>query len=141
MVDVGGKPDTEREAVAEAFVAMTDETRALLIDGSLPKGDAVGVARIAAIQATKRTADLIPLCHPLALSAIDVVIEAVDSGVRLVVTVRTTDRTGVEMEALTGASIGALSIYDMVKGVERGAEIGPIRLISKRGGASGAWSR
>jgi cyclic pyranopterin monophosphate synthase len=141
MVDVGGKPTTEREAVAEAFVTMSPDTAALLIEGTLPKGDAIGVARIAAIQGAKRTADLIPLCHPLSLSSIDVAIEPVDSGVRLVVTVRTTDRTGVEMEALTGASIGALTIYDMVKGVERGAEIGPTRLVSKRGGASGEWSR
>jgi len=141
MVDVGGKPTTEREAVAETFVTMSHDTRALLIEGTLPKGDAIGVARIAAIQAAKRTADLIPLCHPLPLSAIDVAIEPVDSGVRLAVTVRTTDRTGVEMEALTGASVGALTIYDMVKGVERGAEIGPTRLVSKRGGSSGEWSR
>ena len=141
MVDVGGKPTTEREAVAEAFVTMSPGTRALLIEGTLPKGDAIGVARIAAIQGAKRTADLIPLCHPLALSSIDVAIEPVDFGVRLAVTVRTTDRTGVEMEALTGASVGALTIYDMVKGVERGAEIGPTRLVSKRGGSSGEWSR
>lgn len=112
-----------------------------LMDGSLPKGDAAAVARVAAIQAAKRTADLIPLCHPLRLSAVEVAIEEVESGVRLTVTVRTTDRTGVEMEALTGASVGALTIYDMVKGIERGAEIGPVRLLRKSGGASGKWER
>ena len=141
MVDVGDKATTDREAVAEAVVLLTEVTLRALMDGSLPKGDAAAVARVAAIQAAKRTADLIPLCHPLPLSAVEVDIEQIDSGVRLTVTVRTTDRTGVEMEALTGASVGALTIYDMVKGLERGAEIGPIRLLRKSGGASGTWER
>lgn len=141
MVDVGDKATTDREAVAEAVVLLSEATLRALMDGSLPKGDAAAVARVAAIQAAKRTADLIPLCHPLPLSAVEVDIEQIDSGVRLTVTVRTTDRTGVEMEALTGASVGALTIYDMVKGLERGAEIGPIRLLRKSGGASGTWER
>lgn len=141
MVDVGAKAASDRQAVAEAVVILSKATRAALFDGSLPKGDATAVARVAAIQAAKRTADLIPLCHPLALSSITVEIEEVDVGARLVVTVATTDRTGVEMEALTGASVGALTIYDMVKGIERGAEIGPVRLLRKSGGASGKWER
>lgn len=141
MVDVGAKAPSDRQAVAEAVVILSESTRAALFEGSLPKGDATAVARVAAIQAAKRTAELIPLCHPLALSSVTVDIEEVDVGARLVVTVRTTDRTGVEMEALTGASIGALTIYDMVKGIERGAEIGPVRLLRKSGGSSGEWER
>jgi cyclic pyranopterin phosphate synthase len=141
MVDVGAKAPSDRQAVAEAVVILSPSTRAALFEGSLPKGDATAVARVAAIQAAKRTAELIPLCHPLALSSITVDIEEIDVGARLVVTVGTTDRTGVEMEALTGASVGALTIYDMVKGVERGAEIGPVRLLRKSGGASGEWDR
>jgi cyclic pyranopterin phosphate synthase len=141
MVDVGAKATTDREAVAEAVVVLSEATLSVLTDGTLPKGDAVAVARVAAIQAAKRTADLIPLCHPLPLSAVEVDIEEIEVGVRLTVTVRTTDRTGVEMEALTGASVGALTIYDMVKGLERGAEIGPVRLLRKSGGASGEWER
>lgn len=141
MVDVGAKATTDREAVAEAVVVLSEATLSALTDGTLPKGDAVAVARVAAIQAAKRTADLIPLCHPLPLSAVEVDIEEIEVGVRLTVTVRTTDRTGVEMEALTGASVGALTIYDMVKGLERGAEIGPVRLLRKSGGASGEWER
>ncbi len=141
MVDVGAKATTDREAVAEAVVVLSAATLRALMDGSLPKGDAAAVARVAAIQAAKRTADLIPLCHPLPLSAVEVEIEEIEVGVRLTVTVRTTGRTGVEMEALTGASVGALTIYDMVKGLERGAEIGPVRLLRKSGGASGKWER
>lgn len=141
MVDVGAKATTDREAVAEAVVVLSAATLRALMDGSLPKGDAAAVARVAAIQAAKRTADLIPLCHPLPLSAVEVDIEEIEVGVRLTVRVRTTDRTGVEMEALTGASVGALTIYDMVKGLERGAEIGPVRLLRKSGGASGKWER
>ena len=141
MVDVGAKAPSDRQAVAEAVVILSKSTRAALFEGSLPKGDATAVARVAAIQAAKRTADLIPLCHPLALSSVTVEIEEIDVGARLVVTVATTDRTGVEMEALTGASVGALTIYDMVKGIERGAEIGPVRLLRESGGASGEWQR
>jgi len=141
MVDVGAKDRRDREAAAEAIVVLSKPTRVALFGGSLPKGDAVAVARVAAIQAVKRTAELIPLCHPLYLSAVDVDIEEIEAGVRLVVTVRTTDRTGVEMEALTGAAVGGLTIYDMVKGLERGAEIGPVRLLRKSGGTSGLWER
>ncbi len=141
MVDVGGKEVTERRAVAEALVALSDSTKRALFAASLPKGDAAAVARIAAIQAAKRTADLIPLCHPLPLSAVDVDVIEVESGARILVTVRTRARTGVEMEAMTAASIGALTIYDMVKALDRGAEIGPVRLLEKSGGASGEWTR
>jgi cyclic pyranopterin phosphate synthase len=141
MVDVGGKPPTDREATAESFVAMLPETRSALFSGDLPKGDAVAVARLAAIGGAKRTADLIPLCHPLMVTGIDVSVEPVEAGARLEVTVRTTGRTGVEMEAMTGAAIGAVALYDMIKGVDRGAEIGPVRLLAKSGGRSGEWRR
>ena len=141
MVDVGSKSVTDRRAVAEAFITFADSTRTALFEGRLPKGDAAAVARVAAIQAAKKTSDLIPLCHPLPLSGVDVEIEETASGARVEVTVATTARTGVEMEALTAASVAALTIYDMVKGIERGAEIGPVRLISKSGGASGLWER
>ncbi len=141
MVDVAGKDRADREAVAEGVVVLSEPTRTALFDMSLPKGDALATARIAAIQAAKRTAELIPLCHPLGLTAIQVDVAEVDDGVRIVATVRTTDRTGVEMEAMTAAAVGALTIYDMVKGLERGAEIGPVRLLRKSGGASGEWER
>lgn len=141
MVDVGAKAPSDRAAVAESVVVMSRSTRAALFEGSLPKGDAAAVARVAAIQAAKRTSELIPLCHPLSLSSITVEIDEIDAGVRIVVAVGTTDRTGVEMEAMTAASVGALTIYDMVKGMERGVEIGPVRLLKKSGGASGEWTR
>ena len=141
MVDVGGKAVTERRAVAEALVTLTEQTRAAVFAGSLPKGDALATARIAAIQAAKRTADLIPLCHPLPLASVDVEIDATPDGARVVVTATTAARTGVEMEAMTAAAVGALTLYDMVKGLDRGAEIGPVRLVAKSGGASGDWSR
>lgn len=141
MVDVGAKPVTERRAIAEAVVILSDGARTALLEGTLPKGDATAVARIAAIQGAKRTADLIPLCHPLPLTAIGVDVAAAPEGVRITVTVATTSQTGVEMEAMTGASIGALAVYDMVKGIDRGASIGPVRLLQKSGGVSGDWSR
>lgn len=141
MVDVAGKERTDREAVAEGVIALSAATRTALFSLSLPKGDAAAAARIAAIQAAKRTADLIPLCHPLPLSAVAVDVEEVEEGARIVVTVRTTDRTGVEMEAMTAAAVGALTIYDMVKGLDRGAQIGPVRLLRKSGGSSGEWAR
>jgi cyclic pyranopterin phosphate synthase len=141
MVDVGGKPPTDREATAESFVAMLPETRSALFSGDLPKGDAVAVARLAAIGGVKRTADLVPLCHPLMVTGVDVAVEPVEQGARLEVTVRTTGKTGVEMEAMTGAAIGAVALYDMIKGVDRGAEIGPVRLLAKSGGRSGEWRR
>lgn len=141
MVDVGAKDASDREAVAEAIVQLSDATRAALFEGALPKGDVAAVARVAAIQAAKRTSELIPLCHPLRLSAVEVDITEIDAGVRVVATVRTTDHTGVEMEALAAVSVGALTVYDMVKAIERGAEIGPVRLVRKSGGASGRWER
>lgn len=141
MVDVGSKPETDRVAVAEASVALAQETADKLFGGELPKGDALAAVRIAAIAGTKRTPDLIPLCHPIALTAVEVVVERIGSGARIEVTARTTGRTGVEMEAMTGASVGALTLYDMVKGIDRGAEIGPVRLLGKSGGRSGEWRR
>jgi cyclic pyranopterin phosphate synthase len=141
MVDVGAKAESDREATAEAVVAMAGETQEALFAGDLPKGDAVAVARLAAIGGAKRASELIPLCHPLMLSAVDVDIERHDRGARIEVTVRTTGRTGVEMEALTGAATGALALYDMIKGIDRGAEIGPVRLLAKSGGRSGTWRR
>ena len=141
MVDVGGKADTERLALAEATVRMEPATTAALFGGDLPKGDALAVARIAGIQAAKKTSELVPLCHPLALTSVSVDIEQTDAGARIAVRVGTTGPTGVEMEALTAASVAALTIYDMVKGLERGVEIGPVRLLEKSGGRSGSWQR
>jgi len=141
MVDVGGKPDTDRVAIAEATVRMGSDTAAALFGGDLPKGDAIAVARIAGIQAAKRTSDLIPLCHPLSLTSVSVEIERIDTGALITTRVGTTGPTGVEMEAMTAASVAALSLYDMVKGIERGVEIGPVRLQEKSGGRSGSWQR
>ena len=141
MIDVGGKDLTDREAVAEAMVVMAAATKEALFGGGLPKGDAPAVARIAAITGAKRTSELIPLCHPIALTAVEADVESIDRGARVVVTVRTTGRTGVEMEAMTGAALGAVTLYDMIKGVDRGAEIGPVRLLAKSGGRSGEWRR
>jgi len=141
MIDVGGKAPTDREATAEAVILLSGETRKALFSGGLPKGDARAVARVAAIQGVKRTADLVPLCHPIPLTGVDVDITEVPEGARIEVGVRTTAPTGVEMEAMTGAALGAITIYDMVKGIDRGAEIGPIRLLTKSGGRSGEWSR
>ena len=140
MVDVGDKPVTERRAVAEALVVMSPGTRDLILEGGLPKGDAIGTARLAGIMAAKKTADLIPLCHPLSLSDVTVEVEPSGSGALIRTSARTADRTGVEMEALTAAAVAALTLYDMVKGVERGARIERIRLLHKSGGRTGAWS-
>lgn len=141
MVDVSGKEATERAAVAEATVVMKSATRDLLFAGDLPKGDALATARIAGIMAAKRTSELIPLCHPIALTSVAIDITPADYGTSVRVTVATRDRTGVEMEAMTAASVAALSLYDMVKGVERGAYVDDIRLLSKSGGRSGEWVR
>jgi cyclic pyranopterin monophosphate synthase len=143
MVDVGDKPATERRAVARAVVRVTPETAALVQAGNAPKGDVLGVARIAGIQAAKRTSDLIPLCHPLALSFVGVEgsIDAAAGEIVLIAEARTTGPTGVEMEALTAASVAALTVYDMVKGVQRGAEISSVALEHKSGGRSGDWRR
>lgn len=141
MVDVGSKEVTQREAIAEASVSTSAAVRKRLTTGTLPKGDAFAVARVAAIQGAKRTSDLVPLCHPLPLDSVNADIEITDSGVLIRVTTRVTARTGVEMEAMTGAAIGAIAFYDMIKGLDRGAEIGPVRLIAKSGGKSGDWRR
>ena len=143
MVDVGEKAVSERVAVAEARVRMAPDTAAAVERGDAPKGDVVGTARIAGIQAAKRTAELIPLAHPLPLTFVDVRAD-IDAGEGLVVLTgeaRTVDRTGVELEAMTACSVAALTVYDMVKGVERGVEIERITLLSKSGGRSGEWRR
>ena len=140
MVDVGGKEVTERRAVAHATVRMAPETAQAVRRGDAPKGDVVGTARIAGIQAAKRTAELIPLCHPLPLSFVDVRIEVGDGRVELEAEARTSAQTGVEMEAMTAASVAALTVYDMVKGLERGVEVGPVVLLEKTGGKED-WRR
>ena len=139
MVDVGGKPETERRAVAEALVSMSTETLDVLRRGDAPKGDVVGTARIAGIQAAKRTAELIPLCHPLPLTQVDVRAEIEDGRVRITAEAKTVGRTGVEMEAMIAASVAALTVYDMVKGIEREIEIAGVRLLEKSGGRTGSW--
>jgi cyclic pyranopterin monophosphate synthase len=143
MVDVGAKESAPRRAVARAVVRMTPETAALVSAGDAPKGDVLGVARIAGIQAAKRTGELIPLCHPIGLDHVDVDAKLdVDAGaVTLTATAAVTARTGVEMEAMTAAAIAALTVYDMVKGLERGVRIETVELLSKSGGRSGDWSR
>jgi cyclic pyranopterin phosphate synthase len=136
MVDVGGKDVTDRRAVADCVVRMTPETAALVAAGDLPKGDVVSTARIAGIQAAKRTAELIPLCHPLPLSYVDVevLVDPEAGSVAIRSEARTSAQTGVEMEALTACSVAALTVYDMVKGVERGVVIEQLRLLEKTGG-------
>jgi cyclic pyranopterin phosphate synthase len=134
MVDVGGKDVTDRRAVAAASVRVSPETAAAIREGNAPKGDVVGTARIAGIQAAKRTAELIPLCHPLALSFVDVRIDVGDDIVEIEAEARTSGQTGVEMEALTACSVAALTVYDMVKGIERGVTIERVRLLEKTGG-------
>ena len=141
MVDVADKQVTDRRATAEAFVRTSSHVIDLLRGAGVPKGDALAVARIAAISGTKRTPDLIPLCHPIAVHGVDVDLVVEDGGVRITVTVRTADRTGVEMEALTGASVGALALIDMVKGVDRSAMIDRVVLLEKTGGRSGHYVR
>jgi cyclic pyranopterin monophosphate synthase len=143
MVDVSGKPDTTRRARARAVVRVSPETAAKVRDGNAPKGDVIGVARIAGIQAAKRTSELIPLCHPLPLSYVGLegAIDVQTGEIELIAEARTTGPTGVEMEALTAVSVAALTVYDMVKGVQRGAEIAEIALLEKTGGRSGHWQR
>jgi cyclic pyranopterin phosphate synthase len=142
MVDVGGKEITDRQAKAEAFVTLAPDTLRLILNKELAKGDVIEVARLAGIMGSKRTSDLIPLCHPLGLDAVEVDIQPVDdTTLRIVATTRVQGRTGVEMEALTAVSAAALTIYDMCKSVERGISIGPIRLVEKSGGRSGHWVR
>jgi cyclic pyranopterin phosphate synthase len=141
MVDVGGKDVTERRAVARAVVRMEPATAALVESGEGPKGEVIGVARIAGIQAAKRTAELIPLCHPLPLSFVDVdaAVDPAAGTVTLTAEARTSGQTGVEMEAMTAASVAALTVYDMVKGVERGVVVEAVQLLEKSGGKSGTW--
>lgn len=141
MVDVGGKAVTDRVAVAVATVEMAANTRHRLFSDDLPKGDALATARIAAIGGAKRTSDLIPLCHPLAISGVTVRIDQVPVGATITVSVSVTARTGVEMEAMTAASVGALALYDMVKGIDRDARIASVELLAKSGGRSGEWQR
>jgi cyclic pyranopterin phosphate synthase len=134
MVDVGGKPVSERRARARATVRMSADTAGAIARGDAPKGDVIGTARIAGIQAAKRTAELIPLCHPLPLSFVDVEAELGETEVVLTAEARTTGQTGVEMEAMTAAAAAALTVYDMVKGLERGVEIAEVVLLEKSGG-------
>ncbi len=145
MVDVGGKPATHRVAVAEGVIRMQGATLQRIASGEAAKGDVIGVARIAAIQATKRCADLIPLCHPLPITrvAVDFSLEPdapAGAGVRCTATVESHGRTGVEMEALTAVQVGLLTVYDMCKAVDRGMVIGEVRVLEKHGGKSGSWS-
>ena len=141
MVDIGDKDETDRVAVAEGLVRMTPELVSRVFEGDLPKGDAAAIARVAGITGAKRTPDLIPLCHPIPLSGVEVYLEPVGDAVRIVATVSTRSRTGVEMEAMTAVSVTALTIYDMVKSVERGVTIERVRLLEKTGGRSGRWQR
>ncbi len=142
MVDVGDKPITRRTAVAEAWVSLNAATMDLVRrHGGGAKGDVLQTARIAGIQAAKRTWELIPLCHPLATDVVNIEASLEGDRIRLVVEAATSGRTGVEMEALTGAAVAALTVYDMLKAVDKGIEIGPVRLLSKSGGKSGSWRR
>ena len=141
MVDTGGKPQTARRAVASVRVLMSAETVAALRAGRTPKGDPVETARIAGIMAAKRTAELIPLCHPLPLTHVDVRAEVRDDGVYLEASASTDAQTGVEMEALTAAAVAALTVYDMCKAVEKGITVTDLRLEEKTGGKSGTWVR
>jgi len=141
MVEVGDRPVTQRRAVAEGFITMQPQVLAMVIQGQAAKGDVLAVARVAAIQAAKRTWELIPLCHPIALTGLDVAIAPGDGGgrLRIEVTARTNGSTGVEMEALTAVQVGLLTIYDMVKALDPAMSMGPVRLLRKSGGRNGDW--
>lgn len=141
MVDVTAKEPTIRAATAAASVAISSEVVSLLRSGSVPKGDVLAVARIAGIQAAKRTPDLLPLAHVIGVHGCVIDLEIVETGVEIVATVRTADRTGVEMEALTAASVAALNVIDMIKGMDRSAQIKAVKLLGKEGGRSGQWRR
>jgi cyclic pyranopterin phosphate synthase len=141
MVDVGAKPETERVAVARGEVALSQETLDLVREGRAAKGDVLAVARVAGIMAAKKTPDLVPLCHPIMLTSVHLDFEIQEWGIEITATTRTTGPTGVEMEALTAVSVAALTIYDMLKAVERDATITNIRLEYKEGGKSGVWKR
>ena len=140
MVDVSAKATTVRVAVAEGVVAIAPAALAAIARGAVAKGDVLAVARVAGIMAAKRTADLIPLCHPLPISGVDLDLAVEDAGIRATATVRTTHTTGVEMEALTAVSVALLTVYDMAKALDRGMTIGGVRLLSKSGGRSGEWT-
>ena len=142
MVDVSAKPETAREAVARARLRMQPATLRAIREGNAPKGDVLGVARTAGVLAAKRTSDLIPLCHPLRITGVDITFTPEPPGALTVeARVRTVDKTGVEMEALTAVSVAALTVYDMVKAVEKGVTIADIHLVEKSGGKSGHWKR
>ena len=143
MVDVGSKAASERVATAEGWIRMQSETLSAIEHGDAKKGDVIGTARIAGIMAAKQTSNLIPLCHPLLLSkvVVDIISEPELPGFRVEATVEVNGRTGVEMEALTAVSVACLTLYDMAKAIDRGMEIGPVRLVSKSGGRSGTWTR
>src|SRR3954451_3831210 len=141
MVDVSGKEVTARTATATGRVVVSADVIALLRGGGVPKGDALGVARIAGIMAAKRTPDLVPLCHPIALSGVEVSLDVRDDAVAIEATVRTTDRTGVEMEALTAVSVAGLALIDMVKAIDPAATITNVRVETKTGGVHGDWQR
>ena len=149
MVDVSAKPDTERIAIAEGFIAMNPETLSLIIEGKAAKGDVLACARVAGIMATKRTSELIPMCHPLNITKAKVDCTPINDGdrddgrvgIHVTVTCGVTGKTGIEMEALTGAAIACLTVYDMCKAVDRGMEIMDVRLLKKDGGKSGLWER
>ena len=140
MVDVSAKAATARTATAVGTVRTTAEVIALITAGGLPKGDALATARIAGILAAKRTSDLIPLCHQLALSGVDIDFDISSSAIELTATARTTDRTGVEMEALTAVSVAALTVYDMIKAVDPAAHLDDIHVVAKQGGKTGVWT-
>lgn len=139
MVDVSAKADTVREAVAEGVIAMAPAVITAIRAGDIKKGDVLGTARIAGIMAAKHTSNLIPLCHPLPIASVSVDFDYVDNGVRVETRVRTNGKTGVEMEALTAASVALLTIYDMAKALDKTMVIGPVRLLAKSGGKSGDW--
>ena len=141
MVDVSGKEVTARSATARGRVEVSSRVVELLRGEGVPKGDALAVARVAGIMAAKRTPDLVPLCHPLAISGVDVGLDVTDDAVEITATVRTTDRTGVEMEALTSVTVAALTVVDMVKAVDKHARITDVEVVAKSGGRSGDWSR
>jgi cyclic pyranopterin phosphate synthase len=141
MVDVGAKPVTARSATARGRLLVNSEVIDLLRGGGVPKGDALAVARIAGIAATKKTSDLIPLCHPIPLSGVDIDLEVTDVAIDITVTCRVADRTGVEMEALTGVAVAGLALHDMVKAVDPAATLTDVRLVAKTGGRSGDWRR
>jgi cyclic pyranopterin monophosphate synthase len=141
MVDVGAKPVTRREATAECFVRMAPDTVRAIREATVAKGDALGVARVAGIMAAKRTPELIPLCHPLPITSVEVDCDVREDGVMVVATVRVTGQTGVEMEALTAAAVAGLTLIDMVKALEKGVHLENVRLMVKTGGRSGTWQR